>query len=325
MKKVYEVWPPESLYYPFDLLLPLKRGNPFSGYSVRGNEAYHPFFIVGSPRSGNTLMRRILYAHPYLHIPPEVFVLGRTIRLFRQYRNMNWGDLVRFILAQYEFAPEFETFEISLRQLAEKLVGAPTSSRNLAFILDNLYRYHAEMKGKKTECKRWGDKTPLNIFIINTILSVFPDAQFICMIRDGVDAIVSTIEANIHPDFESSAKRWLAAMKAIKNLKRRYPNICLEVRYETLVQQPEEITVKVCDFLGVEPDAGLINSMVHSHTIAQQMTDVRIRTNHANVRYPISTTSIGKGRQKLSMIQKQRLQELIGPELKGLGYEPATA
>lgn len=269
-------------------------------------------------------MRRILYAHPHLHIPPEIFVLGNTVRLFRQYRNMKWRDLVYFILAQYEFAPEFEVFEISLRPLVARLLDAPKSSRNLAFILNSLYRYHAEEKGKKTECKRWGDKTPPNIFRLNTILSVFPDAQFIYMVRDGVDSIVSILEAHIHDDLESSADRWLAGVKAASKFISRHPNICLEVRYENLVQMPVETASTVCEFLGIEHDANLVNSMVNSHEITQQMTDIRTRVNHANVRQPISVNSIGKGRRKLSMAQKLRLQELIGDELERLGYEPAT-
>ena len=43
------------------------------------DEGYRPFFIVGSGRSGNTLMRRVLQTSPELHIPPETFVLGDCI------------------------------------------------------------------------------------------------------------------------------------------------------------------------------------------------------------------------------------------------------
>lgn len=324
MKTWYNAWPPEVLYYPFDWLLPIKRGNPFTGYPIHGEESYHPFFIVGAPRSGNTLLRRILYAHPHLHIPPEMHGFGPTIRLFRQYRNMNWRDLVYFILAQYEFQPGFETLEISLRPLVARLLNIPESSRNLAFILNSLYRYHAEEKGKNTECKRWGDKTPPNVHFLNTIFSVFPDAQFIYMVRDGVDAIVSTWEAGIHKDLESSSVRWLTAVRAGDKFIRHHPDICLEIRYENLTQKPLETTVAVCDFLGVEYDLSLIDAMISSHEMAQQIADVRIIPHFSNVGQPISVHSIGKGRRKLSMAEKLCLQKLIGRELERLGYEPAT-
>ena len=52
------------------------------GYRLRGQERYRPFFIIGAARSGNTLLRRVLYAHPEIHIPPETFVLRAAIRKF---------------------------------------------------------------------------------------------------------------------------------------------------------------------------------------------------------------------------------------------------
>jgi hypothetical protein len=135
---------------------------PFTGYPLNRKEAIRPFFIIGSGRSGNTLLRRILYAHPELHIPPETYILGRTIKLFLENRNMRWTDLVYLVLSQFEYYPEFVTFEITLRPLVQRLVVAPKDVRSLAFILDSFYRYHAETKS--IHCKRWGDKTPMNTF-----------------------------------------------------------------------------------------------------------------------------------------------------------------
>jgi protein-tyrosine sulfotransferase len=309
----------EAFWYTVDLLLPFKWSLSFLGYPLHRGEAYRPFFIIGSPRSGNTLLRRILYAHPDLHIPPESYVLGKTIRLFRQYRTMNWPDLVYFILAQFEFHSEFETFEISLRPLAQRLIHAPENSRSLAFILDSLYRYHAEMKG--IPCQRWGDKTPLNIFVLEKILSVFPDAQFIHVVRDGVDVVSSYLEANFQTaDIDRGAKRWLSSIKEARRFIQRHPALCLEIRYEELVREPLSVILEICKFLNIEYNP----QMMDSHKFAQDMGDVPMRGHHVAVSQPFSTLNIGKGRQQLSLVQKRRLQDLIGQELVQLGYEPAA-
>ena len=72
------------------------------------------------------MFRRILTSHSGLHIPPETFVLGACIRKFRQHgRRMNWPDLVSLIMAEFEFHPEFHTFETWLGPLVEQLKEAP--------------------------------------------------------------------------------------------------------------------------------------------------------------------------------------------------------
>ena len=61
-----------------------------------------PFFIVGSGRSGNTLLRAVLTGHSKVAIPPESYVLAKTIRRFRSYSFLNWSLLVRMILSEFE-------------------------------------------------------------------------------------------------------------------------------------------------------------------------------------------------------------------------------
>jgi len=311
---------PERFYRLFDWILPLKRGIPFTGCPINRGESFQPFFIVGSGRSGNTLLRRILYAHPDVHIPPETFVLGDTVRLFRQYRNMNWPNLVYFVLAQFEFYPEFETFEVSLRPLAQQLLHAPESSRSLAFILDSLYRYHAEKRGKGTTCKRWGDKTPLNTLVLERIFSVFPDAQFIHMVRDGVDVVASYLEANLYSNIESAAQRWTDSVRAANEFARHHPDNCLELRYETLARDTATTASKVCGFLNIEYNSG----MIESHEFVERMGDVAMRQHHSTVGQPIVSNRIGRGRQRFSDEEREQLQEIMGLELARLGYEPAT-
>jgi hypothetical protein len=292
---------------------------PNAGHPLRGRESFHPFFIVGSGRSGNTLLRRVLYAHPDLHIPPETFVLGYSIRLFRQNRNLRWKDLVHLVLSTFEYYKAFDAFRVdSLRPLAIRLAGLPPQRRCLASILDGFYRYHAERLGRN--CVRWGDKTPDNTFYLDRIFSVFPDAQFIHLVRDGCDVVYSFMSTGMYPSAIEAAKIWLAMVEHARRFCRRHAGNCMEVRYEDLVSRPEEIARGVSDFLGVE----FRPEMLDSQEIADEMGDVSMLEHHRNVAAPITPAGIGKGRKNLSDEQKKIIQKIIGPTLDELGYNPCN-
>ncbi|RMF40576.1 MAG: sulfotransferase, partial [Anaerolineae bacterium] len=141
-----------------------------------------PFFIVGHPRSGTTLLRFMLSSHPRLYIPEETgfipFLLPRrmhhaplslaqTRRLLARIARLNylWDGLVDDLPAFYAALP------------------APT----LPVILDTLYRRQIAPFG----AQRWGDKTPLYVQHIPLLADLFPGAQFIHIIRDGRDAALS--------------------------------------------------------------------------------------------------------------------------------------
>jgi len=58
-------------------------------------------FIIGSGRSGNTLLRRILTGSEELYIPPETYVLGDTIRNFPEYSRLEWPSTCQLILGKF--------------------------------------------------------------------------------------------------------------------------------------------------------------------------------------------------------------------------------
>ena len=285
-------------------------------YPLHLNENLRPFFIVGSGRSGTTLLRRILYAHPELHIPPENHVMRNTIPLFYEHRKQRWEVLVYLALSGLDLHPQFETFEMNLLPLARKLVKTPHHQRSLAFIFDQFYRYHAHLKGRS--CQRWGDKTPLNVFYLERILSVFPDAQVIHMVRDGADVIPSYLKMGRYEQIEEAAKRWKRSIEAGRRFIEQHPSHCVEVRYESLVTQPEKSVRRISDFLQITYH----ESMIHSEAYFNSMGDTVMRSHHHHAAKPISTESIGKGRREMTISERKTLQTLIGKQLAQLGYDP---
>ena len=287
-------------------------------YPLHRNEGYLPFFIIGPPRSGNTLLRRLLQASPDVHIPPETYVMGDVIHQFRRNVSLNWPQLVRMSLACFEYHPAFESFGISLRPLAEQLTQLPNEKRSLAAIIDSFYRYHGTQEGKSFT--RWGDKTTENYKCMNELLDVFPDALFVIIYRDGVDCIVSLVKSGLQPDLKAAALRWQDSAVRIPEFTSKHIDICLKIRYEALVQDPEKTVREMYEFLGLDFSPEYLEPQ---HVLTQIPDIASPRYSHLqNVLNPINEESIGKGRKSLTEDEKRFLQNMIGSHLTRLQYPP---
>ena len=282
------------------------------------DERFNPFFIVGSGRSGNTLLRRLLAAGGQVHIPPETYVLGPVINLFKQFNAMQWFDLVHLVYSRFEFQRHFESFGVSLRPLVLEMVKVPAGEQSLALLLDRLYRFHGRQTGRRGE--RWGDKTPLNSFHLEAIDSVFADARYIHMLRDGVDVAQSYVDAGLAATLDDAASRWSRSVDAVQQFAATRGDRCLEMRYESLVTDPQGQVESACAFLGLRYDP----QMIDSDTDTETMGDVAALAHHENVQRPVNADSIGKGRRLLDEQQRGRIEELIGDQLERQGYAPAV-
>jgi protein-tyrosine sulfotransferase len=287
-------------------------------YPFHRNEGYAPVFIVGSGRSGNTLLRRMLQAGPDLHIPPETYVLGKIIRLYRKYQMIAWADMVHLLLSLFEFHPEFGTFEIHLRPVAMSLAKLPKQERSLARILDAVYRFHGEQTGQGFN--RWGDKTPSNCFEMAVIRSVFPDAAFVHMVRDGVDAAVSYRESGIYATLIEGAERWRDSVRAVAAFEKKRGQKLIEVRYERLVAEPAEILSALCKAIGI----AYSQDMIESEDAGKGMGDVPKLSHHENVMKPLTQSRVGRGRPALTDGEKRQLSAILDADLKRLGYAPVA-
>lgn len=307
---------PELKYPCIELSEKLRNLVAGRAFHLNNTERYSPFFIIGSGRAGTTLLRRILQTSPEVHIPPETHALGRSINVFLRNRSSSWTELVYRVYSMFEFDPDFEAFEISLRPLVREVISAPEECRTLAYILHNFYTFHGEQTGQ--EFKRWGDKTPLNTFYLHEILSVFPDAKFVNMIRDGADVIHSYLTAGVQPDLDAAATRWKKAVNAASEFASSNPDQVRDFRYEDLVRDPEKITRCVCKYLHIKFGRELVRDLGS----LDSMQDVLVYKHHENLKETVTPNFVGKGRELFSKDERVFLQAKIGVELKALGYEP---
>ena len=293
----------------------------FRRYPLRNevSSTQKPLFIIGSGRSGNTLLRALLVAHGEYAIPPESYVLGTAIREYYTFSFLPWTILARLVLSRFESHPQFTNWGVDLQPLYSRLVALPPEERNLAYLLDGLYRFYAEEK--QPSATRWGDKTPLNVYFLPETKLVFPGAQYINLVRDGRDVVASYLDSGLYQDLEAAAHRWLRSVNSARRFRSQTgPRQYLEVRYESLVTQTEAALQQVCQFLEIS----YRQEMLRYHEKTALLGDAHL-PQYANLANPINARSISKWNAFFSAPQKGQLNALLGDTLKSLLPLPARS
>jgi hypothetical protein len=169
--------------------------------------------------------------------------------------------------------------------------------------------------------RRWGNKTPKALLHLGELAIVYPDAQFIHMIRDGRHSTSSNTRGWGDRNLVQNALLWRAGVRAGRRAGSHLrPARYLEVRLEELLSSPEEQIRKMCAFLGEDFD----QSLLHFHTSARE----RIPPSHLCIHprlgepprpLPPSRDDVAKGLVQCAAVA------LIDAELVELGYAPAPS
>jgi protein-tyrosine sulfotransferase len=272
-----------------------------------------PFFVVGSGRSGTTLVRAMLHAHSRLAIPPESYVLRTIGWQARVYRSDPWPRQVRRLLDAFDTAEHRRTWGLDMDPIRDRLMALPREERGSDRVVDAVYRAWAGIHSPGAA--RWGDKTPINALHLPWIDDLFPGAPYIHVLRDGRDAALSMVRAGLYQTLEAAADRWVAAVKQLRRFTQRLPEGRVTVvRYEELVQDPVGHAGRLADFLGEEYEPGMLEYWRRPEDLGY--------TDHAHFRgldRPVNESSVGRWRS-LSAAEVERLEAALGPTLVEAGY-----
>jgi hypothetical protein len=200
-----------------------------------------PFFIVGSARSGTTLLRLMLNAHPEVAVPPES-------RFITQLWPGGGSVEVQPLLEVLAAHPRFIAWELPIDAVRAELQGA--GAVPYAEFVRGVFRAYAHAHGKS----RWGDKTPRYVENIALLSNLLPDARFIHLIRDGRNVALSYADVPFGPKTVARAadlwaRRVSGGIEAGASLgSGRY----LELLYEDLVADPAGEAGAICKFLELD-------------------------------------------------------------------------
>lgn len=275
----------------------------------------HPFFIIGSGRSGNTLLRSLLVAGEEVTIPPESYVLPRVYRRYKMLSFLDWDILSATIISEFEAYKEFYTWEVNLFEAHQKVRNFKKNEKSLAHILNAVYATYNEKEGSSV--KRWGDKTPINTIFIDKISKIFPKAQYIQIIRDPRDVVCSYVKAGLYEDHLEALSFWEQANLKAEVLKRKVPaSNFYQIKYEDLVTSPETELPRICEYLKITYDPDMLSFWKNK----DQLGDVKYNKHHDNIGNPINNSSIGKWKGVLPEETLSVIMERAQPLMKKYNY-----
>ena len=291
-----------------------------SGWPVRTKHpgpGAPPFFVIGSPRSGTTLLRAILTRHPDLFIPPENGAIGKMIRAFGAQRSASWSVTVDAVLAAFRTGYEFDHWKLNLEEVARSATALPDDRRSLTELFELIYRSYGSIHAPGTS--RWADKNVSGSCVyLDKISLVFPTCRYVHLVRDGRDCVASAMKAGMFGGRpETAAYGWKDSVNECRRLGRRLgPDQYFELRYENLVTDPTETVRALCDFLTLEPTPDMLD-----YAGTNDVADVNAIAHHGSVRKPLFESSVGAWKRRLPESDVRPLMQIIQSELALFDYK----
>ena len=264
--------------------------------------------ILGTPRSGTTLLRRLLGAHHNIACPPESYLLSAAARFLHAERFA--AGLEIGVLSGLSYGG-FEEEDVLSR---------------LRALVFGLFDDFAKKQGKP----RWAEKTAFDAFHVAAIRRICGGhVRFVCLQRHGLDVAISLRDLvektggyvqELHeyvrrfPEpLEAFARAWVDTATAIADLADE-DDKAIAIRYEDLTADAPAVLADVLEFVGEPWDDGLIERALGD---ASQVGFGDWKTYAKNA---IDAASVGRWR-KLPRPAQRKLAEVCNPTLTRLGYD----
>ncbi|MGH3133563.1 MAG: sulfotransferase family protein [Gaiellaceae bacterium] len=267
-----------------------------------------PLILLGVSRSGTTLLRVLLDRSPGIAIPDESFFVPLLAR-----RHPGRVDSARF-LEDLSRIPVLGEWGLGPADVAPRVRSGMSSGQAIAAIFES----YAARRGKP----RWGDKTPLYMRHLRLLDRLFPDAQYVHVIRDGRDAAVSFLQMPegtftrtwAHPRSAAEfACLWRTEVSDARELGRRVgASRYLEARYEELVAAPKAALDAICRFADIAFEPAMLEYA--------SAVDVSAKPHQQRLLLP-PTRGVRNWRSEMRADDARGFESIAGDLLAELGYE----
>ncbi|MEH6549779.1 MAG: sulfotransferase [Pseudomonadales bacterium] len=262
----------------------------FCQQTVPACDNEEPVFIVGMPRTGTTLVERIIASDE------QVFAAGE-LHNFMHLFNQRYGALN----ANVKDYTRFSGIEnVDYRELGESYIDStrPRTGHTRHFI----------------------DKYPFNFQMVGPIALSLPRAKIIHLTRNPMDTCFSNYKllfmlgSGLYSyDQETLGRFYLQYHSLMNHWHRCFPGRILDVSYEKLVQQPEVETRRIMTFLGLEWRPELLEFYKSSEAVSTAST--------SQIREPINTASLYKWKRFAKHLK--HLRQVL--ETNGIEIESASS
>ena len=264
-------------------------------------------FVVGQHRSGTTWVFDLLTHPDDVAGVFESWIFTQANGLGGILHWSQWHD------EQAAAAERVTGRQSGIRQLVDqdevRLVARDLAERWLARALKPSDRYLVE-------------KSPDHLYAALEIDTVFPDARFISVIRDGRDVAVSArATQSWDPDFITEekttpaqvAQRWRGAVETSKRLADHFGPRFIEINYERLHAEPKAAAEELFAFCGFDHDEVVIDAALAGTRFEKQKSGADDHFRRAG--------RTGDWRSTFSVRDRLAFERAAGAALRSRGYE----
>lgn len=212
--------------------------NPYLGNNL--------IFIISQPRSGSTLLQRVLGAHPDIQISAETWLMLHPV-----YAQKNSG-----IVAEYGAEPAAQ----GVRDFLEFYTDDSNEVHDNAIREWARVMYGAALE--KSGKKYFLDKTPRYFFIVPDLYRLFPEARFIFLKRNPLSILSSILSTYVkikwaaigfyRPDLLDAPSKILDGISLLGDK-------AIDLKYEDFVENPEKCCKMLCEYIGVPFVDGMVD------------------------------------------------------------------
>lgn len=225
-------------------------------------------FIFGNPRSGTSLLRLMLNAHPLIISPPESGFLQWWYKKYKRWsiRDSMSQQYVEQYVEDVLSSRKIETWNLSKKALFSYILDKKPNS--YAEIGESVYLIYAQKKGKDPSVII--DKNNYYIHHLNSLKEIWPDAKFIHLIRDGRDVACSYMgvkdlktKSDYKPqlpyDIKDIAREWVINNQNIMKFgSTQKEGNFVSIRYEDLLNNVESTLSKLLKLFGLNFDERML-------------------------------------------------------------------
>ena len=263
-------------------------------------------------------MRLILNAHPHIAIPEEIiyfgsFMAGKPIEQWET-PGLSSGAYAAFVTDFVENKCSILD-GIDHQEIKQQILAS--DKRDFCYPYKTMLEAWAGQHGKK----RWGEKTPGNLFYADILLKMFPDARFIHMIRDPRAGVSSMMKTTFFPQdiaFNAMSRRkFMRSGRQI--LETSVPAAQrLLLRYEDIVTRPDTTVRAICNFIGERFEPAMLS--FYKDSSKYMKAEASSSFNKAATK-PISAEMLDKWKKNLAMKDVAMVEAICRREMVEFGYD----
>jgi tetratricopeptide (TPR) repeat protein len=317
----------ESIEELEDLLnrdLSLWKGMPRKSFSKNirknlssKNNSVSPIFIVGSPRSGTTLLQCMLSVSDQTYSLPETHFFCTVLPSLKVHFNSKISSKdFQIINEKLKEKMELTWSQHLYEELNYKAANEELFAKDLFSEILEIFRpsYDSKKLLKPIE------KTPFHVVHLNDILECYPNARFINMVRDVRDVVSSRIlmPTAVYKSVIPYTDNWNHCIREVGEFAKEYPEKIICVRYEDLVLKTKPTLQKLCQFLGID----FVKEMVSEFNLQyENCTLHKKETWKEEVKTGEIKNKIGIWKERLHPERISVIEHIAGSEMENYGYK----